>query len=205
MKYIKLFTLLNIFFQSFVCNAQLDSEALNKSNFIGIFQGVWENKENDSSLKMIIYKINGKFVGNFCSVIRNGGKIDCAENENFINMHEYHLDKDTLTMEIKGNYDSDSIGYVKLMFNNSFLNWNLKDKKGNLFVPIKTILKKSANEIVVISSKAIIYKDPKFSMSKSYFIRGDVVSFDYKKSNQDWVNIFYGKNKNGWLKSTDVK
>jgi hypothetical protein len=164
MKYMKLlFLLIFCGFNMAACHAKT-SESLLKSELIYSYQGTWEGGTDDSTLTVNIYNDGGKFVGNFCSVMRQGTKIDCPESEKTLNMYEESRENNLLKMRITGTYDSKAVGFVYFSLINSNLQWKFSANNGSFFVPVQASLKKVSDNATVLKKVTAVTKPLDFSV-----------------------------------------
>lgn len=112
------------------------------------FQGQWsyESIKNNDSMANKTFNINlssisnNKVEGNYCSISRNGAKIDCFEEDekNIFGI----IENDTLRIGFKSSWKN-SKGNAKLFFDeNSKLNFVLGECTGEIYLPTKILLKK---------------------------------------------------------------
>lgn len=122
---------------------------VNQDAKTNIFDGLWsfESLNNNDSLQNITFEINlycyKKVIikGNYCSVSRNGNKIDCFE-ENDPNISG-KIVQDTLYVNFKSNWEN-SKGEAKLYFlNKNELYWKIIKSEGELYLPDYIVLKRS--------------------------------------------------------------
>ncbi len=114
------------------------------------FNGNWEynNYSNKDTLYNLSFKINftklnqDSIIGQYCSIARNGSRIDCFKGEE--NNICAKIINDTMYAEFNSSWEN-STGKAKLYFNkNKKLVWELGECEGELYLPIKIILNKES-------------------------------------------------------------
>jgi hypothetical protein len=112
-----------------------------------LFLGSWEyssinNKDQfkNKTFHLNLLKDKNKIVGSYCSISRNGTKIDCFKGiENNVTGE---IENDTLFVDFKSSWEN-SKGKAKIYFDKkSQLIWELGKCEGELYLPIKVILRK---------------------------------------------------------------
>ncbi|MDD5067318.1 MAG: hypothetical protein PHF84_09755 [bacterium] len=107
------------------------------------YEGIWAWEKNNGSRDFSVKIINnGKYyIGTYCAVVNNGGRIDCSENDT-PSFQFKNTQNDIITTEFK-TYYTESTGKVKLTFHKNKLTWEIiKEPKGEYYCPKKAILYK---------------------------------------------------------------
>lgn len=114
-----------------------------------MFDGFWEyssfnnvDEFKNKTFSIEIFKSNSEVItGQYCSVSRNGRKIDCFKDNDEHNVFGKVVN-DTLYVKFKSSWENSS-GEAKLYFNKkSDLVWELGKTNGELYLPLKVVLKK---------------------------------------------------------------
>ncbi len=121
----------------------------NKELINTVFDGRWkfESMDNKDSLQNKTFEINlynnenKTLLGNYCSVSRNGNKIDCFEDEEPNVTGE--IINDTLYIDFISTWEN-SKGRAKLYFiKKDLLNWKIINSQGELYLPDEVVLAKA--------------------------------------------------------------
>lgn len=112
------------------------------------FVGDWffESINNKDSVNNKTFEINlsktkdNKIEGNYCSVSRNGNKIDCFK-DNELNIFGY-VKNDTLFINFNSNWENSAGRAILYLTNRNQLFWKITQSKGELYLPNEVVLKK---------------------------------------------------------------
>ncbi len=141
------FVLLISLFLIVGCRKAFNKEGSKFSVSKEMFLGNWEynslNNQNEAinkTFKLMLQKTEyDRLEGYYCSISRNGSKIDCF-SENEFNIKGF-FENDTVYLKFYSSWDN-ADGSAKLFFNeNKQLVWRLGECNGEIYLPIEIELK----------------------------------------------------------------
>ena len=126
------FLLLSFFISSTYCYSSPD------------FSGKWNSSQqgiDGYSFTLQLSQKNKTVTGGFCSVMRNGGKIDCGDgSDSFKNIHG-EIRKKKLFVHFTDYYDPESDGTAVITKRGALLYWQIINIKGDVYVPNHAVLR----------------------------------------------------------------
>ena len=113
-----------------------------------MFVGHWffesmNNKDslNNKTFEINLYKISkDRIQGNYCSVSRNGNKIDCFKDDE-TNIFG-NVKNDTLFVNFNSNWENSKGTAILYLIKDEQLFWKITKSKGELYLPSEIILLK---------------------------------------------------------------
>lgn len=125
----------------FNCSARTGTMTVD-SNVIDNYVGIWVYESDDGAISFNLSlrkKTDTTVVGQYCSIMENGNRIDCSDkDEDNVNGV---LKGDTLFLNFYGYYGVGSKGSAKMfMVQNKSITWELGNCEGTFFLPLKVSL-----------------------------------------------------------------
>ncbi len=180
-----------------------------EKNFSGSWSYELESNQNEllnKTFNLTLTNNGTEYYGEYCSIFRNGNKIDCKKNNVKGTLHN-----DTLYLTLQSEYQGVVNGKLVYLTDKS-AQWNKTEHKGEAYVPLKCILektkgKKSSNTnfqnlieslpLVTLPIKLNTLKSKKtkstffyFKKNDTYFQLENLESLGYFKTNNT-THILY--------------
>ncbi|HUS00725.1 MAG TPA: hypothetical protein VMY77_03315 [Chitinophagaceae bacterium] len=108
------------------------------------FSGNWSYSDKNSEFNLFLNQKGKSIIGSHCSIMRNGNRIDCAEDStDSITITGSIVNPNTATVEFRSTF-SDKIGKAKITRSSrTKIKWEIiKEPNGEYYIPKMRILSK---------------------------------------------------------------
>ncbi|MBD2767969.1 hypothetical protein IC235_08695 [Hymenobacter sp. BT664] len=127
-------------------NAYRIAENNSHQNYSGIWRYEFSSKENELlniSFQLNLIQDKDIIKGQYCAVSRGGRRIDCDIDKNY-NIYGKIINN-VAYIDFTGFYDAKAKGKAILYLDNGNLFWEIVSVKGEIYAPVKAVLKSDNN------------------------------------------------------------